>query len=357
MDVIIPVHDLRRAIDRSVRSIVDDPTFSAERIRVTVVAHNLAAAEVASRLGPDLAERVRVVSLIDGIQSPAGPFTKGIQEATADYVSIMGSDDWLEEGALESWLAHASRHAADVVIAPQRHQAGNRIPTPPVRPFQKGVLDAFRDRLVYRTAPLGLVRRTVIADLQLTFPGHLKNGSDQVFTLALWHSRARVVYPSGAPNYVVGADAPSRVTTAPRPASEGLLAVAELVESSIFSGISLRARRAVVAKLVRVHVFSGALVRSQANAWSDDEGRVFRGLLERFSQVAPGYLRLLSLADRRVVKALQRTDVTSEVLAELLVARSKYGRMSTLFTPDVRGFLAVHGPLRFLIASRMLLST
>lgn len=357
VDVIIPIHDLRRAIERAVRSIIDDPAYTPQRIRLTLVAHNLPADAVAGVLGPNLAERVRLISLFDGIQSPAGPFTLGVQEATAKYVSIMGSDDWLEEGALEAWLECATRSSADVVIAPQRHQAGGRIPTPPIRPLRRGALDSYRDRLVYRTAPLGLLRRSLISDLELAFPGHLKNGSDQLFTLALWNSPARVVYPKAAPSYIVGADAPSRVTTAARPAREGLQAITELVESSTFSSLDLRNRRAVVAKLVRVHVFSGALVLSETSAWSAEEHDVFRGLLQRFGEVAPGYLRLLSLADRRVVKAILRTDLRSEVLRALLVSRSKYGRPSTVFTPDLRGLLAVHGPLRFFVASRLLVST
>lgn len=354
VDVIIPVHDARRAIDRAVQSIVGDPAFDPQRVRVTVVCHNIPSADIVARLGSELARSVRIIELADDIPSPAGPFALGLRMATAEFVSIMGSDDWLESGALQAWLKKAADTHADVVIAPQRHQSGSRIRTPPVRPFRRRALNAFRDRLVYRTAPLGIMRRDVVKRLGLEFPSHLRNGSDQLFTLSLWYSDARAIYPHGAPSYVVGADAPTRVTTAPRPAEDELRAVAELVESESFTRIGVRSRRGIVAKLVRVHIFSGALVRSRADRWDPSDRLYFGSLLERFNEVAPGYHRLLSYADRALLEALRKGTSPNDTLAELLVRRARFGRPSTVITPDVRGLFAVHGPLRLMISSRLL---
>jgi len=354
VDVIIPVHDAGRAVDRAVASIVDDPVFDSTSVRVTVICHNIPRGQIVQRLGERLTSRVRLLEVDDGFPSPAGPFTMGIERATAEFVSIMGSDDWLEPGALAAWIAAARGRRADVVIAPQRHQAGGRVRTPPTRPCRRRPLDAYRDRLIYRTAPLGLVRLESIRRLGLRFPAHLKNGSDQLFTLQLWHSDCVVVYPHGTPSYVVGADAPSRVTTAPRPAAEELRAVAELVREPAFDQLDLRARRAVVVKLVRIHISSGALVRTRADRWTVEDRATFRTMLADFEAVAPRYRSLLSRADDRLVSALLQGNAPVSQLAELLDRRARYGSPETLLPTDLGALLAVHGPLRFLLASRML---
>ena len=59
---------------------------------------------------------------------------------------------------------------ADVVIPALRYAGGRRVPTPPTRPGRVRRLDGVRDRLAYRTAPLGLVARERFGAMRFT-PG------------------------------------------------------------------------------------------------------------------------------------------------------------------------------------------
>ena len=152
VDVVIAIHDPRRDIARSVGSALT----SASVARVIVVCHNTPVDGIAAGLGT-LADdsRVQLEAFDDGLRSPAGPFNRGLDLATARFTSIMGSDDELASGAVDAWAQAAARERADVVVPPLRHAGGGLVPTPPTRPRRIAGLDGIRDRLSYRTAPLG----------------------------------------------------------------------------------------------------------------------------------------------------------------------------------------------------------
>ena len=99
-----------------------------------------------------------------------------------------------------------------------RHAAGPVVPTPPVRPGRTRRLDGTRDRLSYRSAPLGLVRREAFPSLRLTEGAPV--GGDIAFVLALWFSGRSISYDRTGPAYVIGADAVDRVTFRPKPVAE-----------------------------------------------------------------------------------------------------------------------------------------
>jgi len=354
VDLIIPIHDSSRPLQRAIDSIVRSGLRVPEELQVTVVCHNIPIAEIEESLSADARKSVRFLQLDDGEPSPAGPFMFGIRNATAKYVSIMGSDDTLEVGALKAWLSIAQRRELTALIPPERHADGRKVATPPIRPLRKGELDPLKDRLAYRTAPLGLILRDAVERLGLDMPPTQRSGSDQLFGIKLWFSGERIGYAKGAPKYVVGADAVSRVTLIPRPAQEELRAITELICHPYVRALPARARRAIVAKTVRVHVFSAALVRTLNNRWTDDDRAAVRSLLLSFAESAPGYERPFSLADRRLVDALTAGDVSVERLSKLLSSRSRYGHPVTILTRDLRGLLAADGPLRFMAASRLL---
>src|SRR4051794_36416770 len=138
VDAIVAVHDPSRPVDRAVASLTRSGLHPGTELRITVVCHNVAADHFDRRLEPFRSDGLRVITLSDGIRSPAGPFNAGIDAAAARYVSILGSDDHLEDGALAHWLARAERDGADAVIAPEAHANGGVVRTPPVRPFHRG---------------------------------------------------------------------------------------------------------------------------------------------------------------------------------------------------------------------------
>lgn len=354
IDVVIPVHDSSRPLQRAVDSLMESGLTIPTELRINVVSHNIAASEIEAILSDEVRDKVRILELADGEPSPAGPFMFGITSATGEYVSIMGSDDSLEPGALRAWLDVAQAGDLSAVIPPERHAAGNKVATPPIRPFHTGNLHPLKDRLAYRTAPLGLIRRSAVARLGLDMPPRLRNGSDQLFGLKLWFSGERIGYARRAPKYVVGADAKSRVTFTVRPAVEDLRAISELFADGWTRAQSLRVRRAIVAKSVRVHVFSAALLRSNDDRWTEDDRRYIAEMLIGAESLAPGYLRVLSLADRGLVDALLQGTVASSALRALLKARSRFGHPATILTRDIRGLLASDGPIRFMVAAKLL---
>ncbi|WP_345763898.1 glycosyltransferase [Diaminobutyricibacter sp. McL0608] len=356
VDAVIAVHDASRPIARAVDSLTTSglSLSTGGELRITVVCHNLPVDEIRSVLPDRLSSVVRFIGLRDGIASAAGPFTAGIDAATGGYVSIMGSDDYLEGGALAAWLEHAHDGAVDAVIAPQVHAGGSKVRTPPVRPLRRGDLDPVKDRLAYRTAPLGLISRRAIERLGLAFPAGLRTGEDQSFSAKLWFGGGAIRFAAKAPRYVVGADAATRISLTRRALAEDLAFVDQLIDDPWFATLSPRARCAIAIKVVRIHVFDGVLARANDETWSPDDHVYASALVERLRLTARGFERPLSIADRKALDAIVDVNSSQALIAGRLRARRRFGRPETLVTRELSGLLAVEGPVRFMTASALL---
>src|SRR5699024_6796040 len=166
-----------RPIARAVRSVLD---HNGQGTRLTVVCHNIDAAQIRSQGDAEHREQVRWLEHHDGKRRPAGPFNAGIEAATGEYVSLMGSYDTLQPGAVSScyWLAQPT--GAEPVIA-RLERGGRAVPTPPTRPCRRTGLDGVKYRLCYRSAPLGLVSTATIARLGLRLDEAVATGDDVGF--------------------------------------------------------------------------------------------------------------------------------------------------------------------------------
>ena len=354
VEAVIAIHDSSRPLQRAIDSLLESGLEVGRELRITVVCHNVDPGEIASTLTDRVGAAVSLVALNDGIRSPAGPFNLGISSSSAEFVSIMGSDDYLEPGALAAWLSIARSGSYAAVIAPQRHASGAVVRTPPVRPFHRGNRDPVKDRLAYRTAPLGLIRRSIVDTLGLEFSRGFATGEDQLFSAKLWFSGAPVAYARREPRYVVGADASDRVTMQTRPMSVEFEAIDAFISSEWYLGQSTVVREAIATKIVRVHVFSAASTRSEAAEWSADDRAYVAQFLRRVRDVAPACERALSIADRRLVDALGSESTPAEQVAKLVIARRRFGHPATLITRDARSLLAVEAPVRFSLASALI---
>ena len=357
VDLVIAVHDARRPIARAVRSaLAAGRGLAGDGLRVTVVCHNLGADAVAERLGPELAgdAAVRLLELADGIRSPAGPFNFGLDAADARFVSIMGSDDELEPGALAAWAHFADRRGLDVVIPVERHAGGGLIRTPPVRLRRAAPLDPVRDRLAYRTAPLGLLSTALVRRLGVRMAAGVATGEDQDFSARLWFSGAAIGYARGLPAYLVGADAAERTTLAHRSVHDEFAASVALVDQPWFRALDLAHRRAIAVKLVRIHVFSFIARRVTAGDWAPGERGELASVIDWLEVAAPGFTGALSRADAAVLDALGEASVTPERFAALAAARRRFGAPATLVTRRLGALLAPDAPLRFMVASALL---
>ncbi|GAA1749469.1 glycosyltransferase family A protein [Agromyces humatus] len=347
VDHIIAVHDPSRPIARAVGSVLDHTRC---RVRVTVVCHNTDGAEVRrllGRRGDD--SRLRFIDLDDGIASPSGPFNAGLDAATASYTSIMGSDDELEPGAIDSWLRLARDVGADAVIPRVRHAAGPFVATPPTRPWRRRRLDGVRDRLAYRSAPLGLVARARFGAMR--FPPNLGSGEDVQYVAGLWFAGANIAFDRSGPAYLVHADSANRVSTHRRPMSVDTAFVGPLLESTEFSALSPRQREALVVKLLRVNVVSWVVNRPRPDDWTGDDRTELADCASRCISAAPSSLRALSRADRDLLDAVVDPRGPLERVIELGRARGRFASAAALLPRRIVDSLHREAPLRFGVAS------
>lgn len=347
VDVVIPVHSALRPIARAVASIVD---HTAAPIRVSVVAHNIDASVIRTNLGVYADHKsVRLLTLQDDIRSPAGPMNYGLDAATARFVSVMGSDDTFAPGALDSWLQLQRRTGATVVIARIAVQSRGGDPYPPVRRGRRSTgLDAVRDRLLYRSAPLGLVDRQAFPDLRFT--EGLASGEDLAFSATLWFTGRVLAYDLTGPAYTIHEDAEDRVTFTPRPVTEDFAFLDALEAEPWFAGLNTAERTALTVKILRIHFFDAIQARLTGEVTLE---RAIPELLEvigRLHAWAPGSFALLSRADMQVFKHLRSPAPKRSELHRLLDARRSYRTLPAIVTANPLLVLHQQAPLRTLWA-------
>lgn len=349
VDLVIAVHDPQRRIERAVGSALNG---TRSGIRVTVVCHNTDGSAVRERLAAFADDdRLRFLDLDDGIPSPSGPFNLGMDAATAEFTSIMGSDDELEPGAIDSWLALARRARADVVIAAERIAGGPRVPTPVARPLRRTRLDGVRDRLAYRSAPLGLLSRARFGELR--FPAGFSSGEDIEFVTAVWYSGAEIAFDRHGPAYVIHADAPSRSSTTVRPLTTDAVILDSLFASPQFGALGERERLALVVKLFRVNVIGWVANRPLEAHWSPDDRSRLAAAIEQCRRAAPGAERLLSRLDRALLDMASAPGTPTSELLSAASARRSRARPAALLPRRLRDAGRREAPLRFTIASAL----
>lgn len=345
VDVVIPVHEVSRPIERAVASVLRNDV----PLRVTVVAHDLDSDAVRARLGA-LADdpRVRLTEHRDGLRRPAGPFNHGLDLATAAFVSVMGSDDELEPHAIDSWHRRAVRDGAEAVIPVLAHAGGRPVPTPPTRPLRVRRLALTKDRLSYRSAPLGLVSRSRFSDLR--FDTTVATGEDIGYVTTVWSRATGVSFDRRGPAYLVHSDADTRTSTTTRPVTADLGFIDPLLASDDFRALSAAARASVVVKILRINVI-GAVHNRRAAAWPDDDRASLARAVGVLRAAAPAAEHPLSLVDRRILDlAADGRSATASLLAQ---ASRRTNRLApaSLVARTLTGTLHREGPLRMAASS------
>lgn len=347
IDVVIPVHSATRPVDRAVKSVLDGTTTA---VRVSVVAHNIDPSVIEANLGSLLSDdRVRLLPFEDGIRSPAGPMNHGLDQATAPLVAVMGSDDELAPGAIDSWVRLQSETGASTVLARIRIVGRGSDPYPPVRNGRRQrSLDARKDRLAYRSAPLGVVDRERFAELRFT--EGLPSGEDLAYTATLWFTGAHIAYDMGGPAYLVHDDADDRVTFSSRAVADDFAFLDAIEETPWYPTLGRADRQALAIKVLRVHVFDAVLARVNAPEGLEPHRRDLIAVVDRLERMAPGVLRLLARVDRQVLDELQHAAPDPARILHLLDARWNYRTVGAL-TPR-NPFFALHrqAPFRTLFA-------
>lgn len=327
VDVVIAIHSPSRPIRRAVESVL--AASPSGRSRAIVVAHGTPPAGIASALDGLPGDRVRVVGFEDGIRSPAGPFNHGLSVCDAPYAAVMGSDDSLQPAALDRALERITADRADVAILPLRHAGGGVVHAPLPRWRRTRHLDAVRDRLFWRSAPLAVIARELIERHAPVFDARFATGEDLEFGARLW-LEADASYAKGDPAYVIGADAADRVTSEVVDVVEVLAAPLALAQRDWVRDAAARVRRSLAVKVLRVHVL-GALERRSKDPrpLTDAESAAFAATIEGWLDRAPSALEPFSRADRGALEAA-RAGLDDATAREAARRRAAAGRPSRL---------------------------
>lgn len=348
VQVVIACHTPERPVGRAVASILEG---NAEHAEVLVVAHNRAAEEIRDALRPEHRDRVRILEHRDAYRSASGPFNAGMDAATAPFVAIMGSDDTLAPGAVASWLEVRRATGAEFVVTRLAlGDAAHGVPTPAARMLRTGLADLTRDRLAYRSAPLGLLDRSMLARTGARLVEGATVGGDVGMVTELM-ATVPTAYDRFGPPYVIGEDAGDRVTYVIRPLSEQLGFFPDVLDAPWSARLPATARRAVATKLLRIHVFGAVFYRQDEAVWTPDERAALADITAGVLRRAPGCELPLSRADRRLLDACLDPAVPAGELMAAARARRRHGRPATLLPRDLTHALDREAPLRFMAAS------
>lgn len=347
VDVIIAVHSATRPIARAVASVLE---HTQAAVRVTVIAHNIDKNTIIGNLGGWVADpRVRVLHLVDEIPSPAGPMNHGLDNATAPFVALLGSDDEFAPGAIDSWLRLQQETSADIVLARIQLVDGQTDPYPPVRWGKRTRdLDPYRDRLAYRSAPLGLVSTAKFG--QLRFTCGLLSGEDLPYTLELFFSGAKIVYALNEPPYVGHDDVTDRVTFIPRPVEQDFAYLKHVLHANWFMQLAEKTRVTIIAKLLRLHVYGAITARCTDPQLFNESRAQLQQVVTQLLKTAPHTVDILPLADIRVLNLLASEGTTAAQMQAAVAARMRYLTLPALITSNPFYVLHSQAPLRTLLA-------
>jgi len=262
---------------------------------------------------------------------------------------VMGSDDALEGGAIDSWLRMQERTRAAMVLARIHHVGGANEPAPPVRPFRTTGLDPVKDRLSYRSAPLGLISREHFGWLRLA--DGLASGEDIPYVSRIWFSGQPLAFDRTGPAYLVHHDADDRVTGEARSIAADFEFLRGILDDPWFAGLGRAARVALVVKLVRSHLFDAVINRSSSVEWPAGERAEFAQVADRLISWAPGTVGVLSRADRDLLAALRDPASPTPALQQLVMRRARYRSLGALTTRNPLTMLHRQAPLRTFAAA------
>ncbi|MGM7697403.1 glycosyltransferase [Microbacterium sp. A84] len=342
VELVIACHDERRPLERAVASVLKDADVR-DLVRVTVVAHGIDPEPLRERLA-GIAGDTRVLAFADGIRSAAGPFNHGLAHVEAEYCGVMGSDDFLEPGTMRAWAQHVATERPDAAIAQIRLQGETIMPNPLVRLGRRRRLDAAKDRLFYRTAPLGLIRTARMRELGLSMREGMRVGEDFEFGIRLWAQGGRIDFLGGLGSYVIGQDAVERTTYGAMTMQERLEPMVRLLDDGVFDDLTPAQRTALAVKLIRVSVVGTA--QALAEELSDAQTAELADLQKRLLRVAPAAILPFNKQDRAVIDALQRESVVASAVASAVIQGRGAGRARRWLTPDILHSFARESTLR-----------
>ncbi len=311
-ELIIAVHRADRPVRRAVDSVLSCPLAG-----VVVVAHGVSPESL------DLPEssRIKVAQCSAGVGRPGVAKAMGLAAATAPFVGILDSDDWYQRGGVDALLDLLTASGADGALAPLEVE-GKRLNSPLVSGVQLSArvggarlplgarrLNAVRDRLFYRTAPLGLFRREILQDPRYQLRADVETGEDLQASVRLWSDDLDIVYDPSALAYVVGTEGDDRVTAVPRSAKENLKALRLLLAEGEVDALPHREQLALVMKLLRTSILSPVERGVRAGTLSAADLAAYTQVARGLHSAQPTSVEVLTMVDRGIISAVLLGDL------------------------------------------------
>lgn len=308
VEIVIPVHNSSRPIERAVRSIL---ASKAKSLTVTVVCHNLSSSEVLIKLQSLQQDaRLQLLGFSDGVPSAAGPRNFAIAKSTADYLAFLDSDDEFEAGALDAWISEL-REDTELHIGQLSSDGAGRIAAPAPRSGRLTGLHPVADLLNYRTAPMGaLISRSLITRSDSPrYRDGLTIGEDIALGAFLWNYSAKTTFSRYGGGYRIHEDGADRVTGGLPKVAVVLQPVQDALQVPALQALPLRNRQALAAKLLRYQVLEFVKGRVGLGPLDQDAAEVIADTIAGLLRFAPGALGYFDRYDARSIDALRARDM------------------------------------------------
>lgn len=291
LTIVISAHDPSRPVQRAV-----DSVLACAQAKALVVAHNLEP----SALGLQADSRLEIMRVDGGKGFPGVPYNAGCSKVSTPYIGILASDDYFSPGALDALIMRIENDNADCVIVPLHFQGKRNIS--PLRTFRSRNLSANRDRLFYRTAPLGIFR-TEFYKSAVPLEEDLNTGEDMSTSAYLWTQAKRISYYKEDPSYFVTDEAETRASAGNyslNTAGEGWLRV---WKQPFVQNWNKSQKISLSVKLVRTNLLQ-VLMRNHASI-SNEDLTWSQNFLALLDTKAPGWQNAFEGTELDIIRAVR----------------------------------------------------
>ena len=249
----------------------------------------------------------------------------------------MGSDDFLEPGAMSAWVRHVRNRATCSRDRAHPHCRARR--SCRTRSCGSGGVrrvDAAKDRLFYRTAPLGLIETAEMRRLGLRMTEGVRVGEDFEFGIRLWSLAAAGSTSSALrPATSSASTRASGRRYAPLALEDAFEPITRLLDDGLPAELTnpRTARPSRSSSCASAWSVQRSHVRCRATGAATTRSRSSPASLRRLLALAPGVLTPFNLHDRRVLDGLLAEPTVARVTADV-VRSSRAGRRERWLTKN-----------------------
>lgn len=273
--------------------------------------------------------------------TPAVPFNRGLEHATGRWVFFLGSDDHLDDDALQVLVEHGDEWESDVIFGRMEPIGARKVPIEIFKLGRVADLDLYSSRLPYVLANSKMFRRSMIEELGLRYREDMRQRCDQPFTVtAMIHARRISMIGDGATYHARERADRSNVTYTADAAE--MYASTAIIMDTIAEALPPGPKRDHVMRRQFDNTIRGDLRDSLSLREPAEREFVYDRIAELSERyLTDGLFRSMKVLDRAIIRGALDRD-TERVLALLAIAAG--GEHSvTLHLDDGRAFLAYPG--------------